>query len=326
MEARAMDSGSRPAAGRRRLGRGLSALLGDDDGTVESVSVLPMVTTDDALASKGQSDCEINLENIERNPGQPRRDFDQAAIDELADSIRRHGVLQPLLVRPGEAGSYQLIAGERRWRAAQQAGLERVPCRIISFSDQQATEAALEENLKREDLNVLEKALAFREYLERFGGTIEDLARQLSMSRANVSNTIRLLELPEPVQELLRSESLSAGHARALLPLSSDRQVILAKQVAEQHLSVRRTEEAVRTILSELKGAGTAFETDAGSAPAASAGQLTSHVQSLQNILRDQLQARVEIRVRGRESGQVVIHFADNKAFERIVARLRKSA
>ena len=112
-----MDSGSRPAAGRRRLGRGLSALLGDDDGTVESVSVLPMVTTDDALASKGQSDCEINLENIERNPGQPRRDFDQAAIDELADSIRRHGVLQPLLVRPGEAGSYQLIAGERRWRA-----------------------------------------------------------------------------------------------------------------------------------------------------------------------------------------------------------------
>lgn len=322
MEARALGSAGRSLTARTRLGRGLSALLGGDDPAEELPEVIPMDSVTEVSDGTGR---QIRLELIERNPGQPRRDFDQAAIDELADSIRRHGVLQPLLVRPaeGDSDAYQLIAGERRWRAAQQAGLEFVPCHVISFSDQQASEAALEENLKREDLNILEKALAFREYLERFGGTIEDLARQLSMSRASVSNTIRLLELPDAIQELLRNDSISAGHARALLPLSIERQVMLAKQVAEQQLSVRRTEDAVRNLLRAAEESP--VRSEAGEESAASIG-VTSHVLSLQNMLRDALQARVEIRVRGGDSGQIVIHFGNNKDFERIVGRLRKAS
>ena len=191
------------------------------------------------------------MELIERNPFQPRREFEPAAIDELAESIRKHGILQPLLVRArtdGEAG-YQLIAGERRWRAAQQVGMETVPCRVIQFEDRQACEAALEENLKREDLNVLEKAAAFKDYLERFGGTIEELGRQLSMNRATVSNMMRLLELPESIQQLLRSNKITGGHAKALLPLSEAQQNELARQIEQEQLSVRRVEEIAREML-----------------------------------------------------------------------------
>jgi len=273
---------------------------------------------------------EIAMELIERNPFQPRRDFDQAGIDELADSIRRHGLLQPLLVRTradGEAG-YQLIAGERRWRAAQQVGLETVPCRVIEFGDRQATEAALEENLKRADLNVLEKAQAFKEYLDRFGGTIEELARQLSMSRANVSNMMRLLELPEPVQQLLREDRISGGHARAILPLSEAQQCELARQIEQEQLSVRRAEEIVR----EMLKAGTLplptdVPADPGqSDPAAETPTPTNHVLSLRDNLRDMLGARIDIKQKKNNSGQIVIHFSNHDDFERIVGHLRKSA
>ncbi|MCB1632909.1 MAG: ParB/RepB/Spo0J family partition protein, partial [Pseudomonadales bacterium] len=179
---------------KRRLGRGLNALLGSAGDAANSADDRPVLR----IAAPPGSD-EIALELIERNPFQPRREFEQSSIDELTDSIRKHGVLQPLLVRQkpnGEAG-YQLIAGERRWRAAQQAGLESIPCRVIDCEDRSVSEAALEENLKRQDLNVIEKAQAFKDYLDRFGGTIEELARQLSMNRATVSNMMRLLELPE---------------------------------------------------------------------------------------------------------------------------------
>lgn len=222
-----------------------------------------------------------------------------------------------------------IVAGERRWRAAQQAGLETVPCRVIEFSDRQATEAALEENLKREDLNVLEKANAFRDYLAQFGGTIEDLARQLSMSRANVSNLMRLLELPEPVQELLRSDRISSGHARALLPLPPAQQVQLSAQIEKEQLSVRRTEEIVREL---LKSAATmdanSVGTDAAaeSATTEAAPEPTNHVLSLQNTLRELLGAKIDIRQKKNHSGQIVIHFSDNQDFERILANLRRTA
>ncbi|MFM7864995.1 MAG: ParB/RepB/Spo0J family partition protein, partial [Planctomycetaceae bacterium] len=231
-----------------------------------------------------------------------------------------------LIVRKRENGEpgFQLIAGERRWRAAQQIGLERVPCRVIQFSDRQASEAALEENLKREDLNVLEKALAFREYLDRFGGTIEDLARQLSMSRANVSNIMRLLELPEPVQQLVRSDRLSAGHARAILPLSAVQQVLVAEQIEKEQLSVRRVEELVRELLSQPEAAA---ESVAADEPAAVVPpELSNHVLSLQTALRDVLGAKIEIRLKKNDIGQIVIHFRGNDDFERLVGRLRKAA
>ena len=327
MEAQATEqSGGQPFL-KRRLGRGLSALLGSGDSEMpDQPAILPLHPT---AGPPAPGSDEISLELIERNPLQPRREFDQAAIDELAESFRRHGVLQPLVVRPRPEGGYMIVAGERRWRAAQQAGLETVPCRVIEFSDRQATEAALEENLKREDLNVLEKAAAFRDYLARFGGTIEDLARQLSMSRANVSNLMRLLELPEPVQELLRSDRITAGHARALLPLSPEQQVLLSKQIETEQLSVRRTEEIVRELLKAAAAtdASTASADESSTVPTAADAvpEPTNHVLSLQNTLRELLGAKIEIRQKKNQSGQIVIHFADTQDFERIFGNLRKA-
>ena len=310
---------------KRRLGRGLSALLGGgmDDSENPRPATIPMHS---ASAPPAPASDEISLELIDRNPFQPRRDFDQAAIDELADSIRKHGLLQPLLVRArqdGEAG-YQLIAGERRWRAAQQVGMETVPCRVIEFGDRQASEAALEENLKREDLNVLEKARAFKDYLDRFGGTIEELARQLSMSRANVSNMMRMLELPESVQKLLREDRITGGHAKAILPLSEAQQFELAKQIELEQLSVRRTEEIVREM---LKAGTMALPTDADAAASTSEKPaMSNHVLSLQQSLRDMLGAKIDIKQKKNDSGQIVIHFGSNDDFERIVGHLRKAS
>jgi ParB family chromosome partitioning protein len=311
---------------KRRLGRGLNALLGSgsmEDSEGARPATIPMHA---ASAPPAPASDEISLELIERNPFQPRRDFEQAAIDELADSIRRHGILQPLLVRAkpdGEAG-YQLIAGERRWRAAQQVGMETVPCRVIEFGDRQASEAAIEENIKREDLNVLEKARAFKEYLDRFGGTIEELARQLSMSRANVSNMMRLLELPDAVQKMLREDKISGGHAKAILPLSEAQQIELARQIEQEQLSVRRTEEIVRDM---LKAGTLSLPTaSSGSSSSAATPAVSNHVLSLQDNLRDVLGAKIDIRQKKNDSGQIVIHFGNNEDFERIVGRLRKAA
>ena len=305
---------------KRRLGRGLNALLGngaDEDSNTQNGQMI-------AFTLPGPSSDEIALELIERNPFQPRREFEQSAIDELADSIRKHGILQPLLVRPkpsGEAG-YQLIAGERRWRAAQQVGLESIPCRVITFEDKQVSEAALEENLKRQDLNVLEKAQAFKDYLDRFGGTIEELGKQLSLNRATVSNMMRLLELPSEVQAMLRSDRITAGHAKAILPLSESQQCELARQIEQEQISVRRTEEIVREVLQT--GATALPTTTAEEKPAKP--ELSNHVLSLQDHLRQHLGARIDIKLKKNEAGQIVIHFGGNDDFERIVGQLRKAA
>ena len=297
---------------KRRLGRGLNALLGS------SPTELPDATPPIKLHTPEQD--EVSVELIERNPFQPRREFEQSAIDELAESIRKHGILQPLLVR-ATGDSYQLIAGERRWRACQQVGMDTVPCKVVALEDQQVCEAAIEENLKRQDLNVVEKAQAFKDYLANFGGTIEDLARQLSMNRSTISNMLRLLELPEIVQTAVRKDRISGGHARALLPLPADAQVELARQIGEQHLSVRKTEEAVRAM---LKPAAPTHQPEAHDTAPVKA-EMTPHVLSLQDQLREHLAAKVEIRLKKQDAGQIVIHFGSNDDFERIVSRLRQA-
>ena len=297
---------------KRRLGRGLNALLGSANEDAE----LPNPTV--RLHSPEQD--EISAELIEPNPFQPRREFDQKAIDELAESIRKHGVLQPLLVRASGDG-YQLIAGERRWRASKQVGLDTIPCRVVELEDKAVCEAAIEENLKREDLNVIEKALAFKEYLDKFGGTIEDLAKQLSMNRSTISNMLRLLELPDEVQDAVRKERISGGHARALLALKPEAQIELAKQVQELQLSVRKTEEAVRAILKPApENDDTKNQKAAEPKP-----ELTPHVISLQDQLREHLAAKVDIKLKKQDSGQIVIQFQSNDDFERIVGKLRNA-
>lgn len=329
MEAHAIDHDQAGQGNfKRRLGRGLNALLGSgsEEHSGHSPSTIPMHALS---APPAPASDEIAMELIERNPFQPRREFEPGAIDELAESIRKHGILQPLLVRArpdGEAG-YQLIAGERRWRAAQQVGMETVPCRVIQFEDRQACEAALEENIKREDLNVLEKAAAFKDYLERFGGTIEELGRQLSMNRATVSNMMRLLELPDSIQQLVRSNKITGGHAKALLPLSEAQQNELALQIEQEQLSVRRVEDIVR----ELLRAGTlplpnmAEATSTESAEGDSSPNPSNHVLGLQDFLRGHFGAKIDIRQKKNNAGQIVIHFTNSDDFERIVGRLRNA-
>ncbi len=224
----------------RRLGRGLEALLGR-----------PLNAADEPQAEgAGEPSRDglllLHVFEIENNPFQPRRDFDDAAIAELADSLEQHGMIQPLVVRRhGER--YQLISGERRLRAAIKAGWQHVPAQVREADDRQMSEVAIVENLQRKDLNPLEKAASFQQYLERYGCTQEELAGRLSIDRSTIANLIRLLELPEAIQQAVRSGQLSQGHARALLPLGDEHeQIAFSRRIREESLSVRATEELVQ--------------------------------------------------------------------------------
>ena len=297
---------------RRRLGRGLNALLG-------------MAPTGPSTEAEPGTSSNISVDLIDRNPFQPRHEFDPAALNELADSIRQHGVLQPVLVRSA-GGGYQLIAGERRLIAAKKAGLQEIPCRVLALTDQQVSEVALEENLKRQDLNVLEKATAFQGYLDRYGCSIEVLSRRLSLDRSTVSNMVRLLELPEAVKADLRSDKISAGHARALLSLKSDSdRVTLCDRIQKEGLSVRKIEEAVRDLNASLDDSVVSIK---GKKPKSQTTivELTPHVLSLRDQLRDWLGASVEITLAARDQGKIVIEFQSSDDFERIVGKLHRAA
>lgn len=303
---------------RRRLGRGLNALLGDDVATSDTPT-----TTNSAETTQQGELRQVPVNAIERNPYQPRTEFEESSLRELSDSIQQHGVLQPLLVRALSNGGWQLIAGERRLLAAKQAGLATVPCRVLALEEQQVCEVALEENLKRKDLNVLEKAQAFANYLQQFGRTVEELAKQLSLDRSTVANMLRLLDLAEPVKQSLRSDKITGGHARALLSLPTEKQIALCQRIEAEALSVRATEAAVRELLAESKPSAetVAFDPQHKSKPTA-----TQHVLSLQGQLRDLLGVPVEIKLRGKESGQIMITFGSNDDFERVLRVIRRAA
>ncbi len=216
----------------RRLGRGLDALLGPHPGDPESRS----------SASGGGGRRTAPVAAIDRNPRNPRRDFRREDLDELAASLKQHGIVQPLVVRPapGAAERYELIAGERRWRAAQIAGLHEVPVTILDVSDRQALELAIVENVQRADLNPVEEARGYHALMEEFDYTQADLGTTIGKSRVHVTNTLRLLKLPEPVLALLESGTLSAGHGRALLAAREPER--LAQLAVDKNLSVRQTE------------------------------------------------------------------------------------
>jgi len=300
---------------RRRLGRGLSALLGSG-ASGEGFEQGNLATGDNS---------QIHVELIDRNPFQPRRDFDPQAINELADSIRQHGILQPLLVRAVGDG-YQLIVGERRLIAAKKAGLELVPCQVLELNDQQVYEVALEENLKRQDLNAIEKAQAFQEYMNQFQCSIEEVARRFSLDRSTVSNMMRLLELPEKLQTDLRTGTISAGHARALLSLPEAEQLKFAEMIQKNGLSVRRVEEMIRqraTRQAESEAVATDAPTE--EIPVLKFGR-TAHIDSLEQQLCEAIGTKVQIKLKKKESGQIVIDFQSNDDFERILGFLRRAA
>ena len=221
----------------RGLGRGLGALLGDA-----------------ALQTESADSLYLPISQVESCAGQPRKHFDDAALADLADSIREHGIIQPLTVRKLAWGYYQIIAGERRWRASRMAGLKEVPVRILTADEQRAMEMALVENLQREDLNPIEEAKGYRALQDVYGMTQDDVAQSVGKSRPAVANATRLLALSEPVLKLVEDGTLSAGHARALLPLSDpEMQLAAAKTVIEKGLSVRRAEALAAQLLKDTQ-------------------------------------------------------------------------
>ncbi len=225
----------------RRLGRGLSALMAD-----VQPQEAPESTQTSAPAQARRTDQTIPVDRIYPNPDQPRRSFTRAQLDELSESIREKGVLQPLIVRPrpGHEGDYEIVAGERRWRAAQIAQLHEVPALIRDFNDTEVLEVAIIENIQRADLNPLEEAMGYRQLMDRFGHTQERVAEALGKSRSHIANLLRLLNLPESVQTMVSEGHLSAGHARALI--TSDNPETLAKTVVARGLSVRETEKLAK--------------------------------------------------------------------------------
>ena len=216
------------------LGRGLGALLGDD-----------------VLKPEAAGNLYLPISQVENCSAQPRKLFDEAALAELADSIREHGVIQPLTVRKLSSGYYQIIAGERRWRAARLAGLTEIPAVVIEADDQKAAELALVENLQREDLNPMEEAAGYQSLIQTYHMTQEEAARRVGKSRSAVANAMRLLGLQPGVRKLVEEGSLSAGHARALLPLSPALQTKAAETVVQGQLSVRQTEVLAKKLLTE---------------------------------------------------------------------------
>jgi ParB family transcriptional regulator, chromosome partitioning protein len=258
--------------------------------------------------------AELLVDSISPNTRQPRQVFDEEALEELKTSIREVGFLQPIVVREAGPGSYELVMGERRWRAAQQLGFEAIPAIIRETRDDSMLLDALLENIHRANLNPLEEAAAYQQLLEEFGATHEELAKRIGRSRPQISNTIRLLNLPNAVQLRVAAGVLSAGHARALLALErSDQQEVLAGRIVAEGMSVRATEEAVAVALAE-------------GAPAKKAAvkRAKPHAPGL-NDLADRLSDHFETRVRveiGRRKGRILVEFATVDDLERIVGML----
>jgi ParB family chromosome partitioning protein len=285
---------------KRRLGRGLDALLGMADGNSGGTAV-----TDQT---------QVPVERIQINPHQPRKAFDAEEMAALSSSVRSHGILQPLVVRV-VGDQYQLVAGERRLRAAQEVGLPSVPVRIVNFNDQEVMEAALIENLQRTDLNPIEKAQGFKDYLERFKMNHDELAKRIGLARSTITNLVNLLELVPEVQEAVRTNQITEGHGKLLKGIKDpERQVSLYKQIVAQGLSVKATEAFLRAKKEE----------QASAEPRTPPEEKTNHVRSIEDELRQKLSTRVEIRLRGKDRGQIVIHFESNDDFMRVVETLRK--
>lgn len=280
----------------RGLGKGLAVLLGE----------APDIPDEDTQLS-GKS---LSIESLSPGQFQPRTRFDDAEIEALADSIRQQGIIQPLLVRPTPNGAtgYEIIAGERRWRAAQRAGLHDVPVVIREIDDDSALEMALVENLQRQDLGPMEEAEAFARLIEEFGHTQEKIAESLGKSRSHVANTLRLRSLPAPVREMLDEGTLSAGHARALL--GADDPVSTAKQVVHRGLNVRQTESLIRHQQETLKKRPNISDA------------IDPNIRALEGELTNQIGLRVKITPKG-EGGSVHISYRTLDQLDGLLKRFR---
>ncbi len=291
-----------------RLGRGLDALLSSQL---------------EEQAATATAASEVPVEAIENIPSQPRKTFDEDELAALSNSIRSHGVLQPLVVR--QVGNrFQLIAGERRLRAARSVGLSAVPVRVVDFNDQQTVEAALIENIQRADLNPVEKATGFADYLSRFKMTHEQLAQRLGLARSTITNLLALLDMPPEIQNAVRVGQLTLGHAKLLKGVGKhDRQLSLFKEIIARGLSVHATEAMLKQQAAEATSASANGDEPADNGTKESQFK-TAHVVAIEDELRKKLGVKLEIKVRARDKGQIVLAFESNDDFERLVEVLRK--
>ncbi len=273
---------------RRGLGRGLSALMAD-------------VAETQTVVAQGSAEQFVPIEQISPNPDQPRKRFDPEDLNDLANSIREKGVIQPLIVRRRQDGSFEIVAGERRWRASQMAQMHELPVIIREFTDVEVLEVAIIENIQRADLNSIEEAAGYRQLMDRFGHTQEKMAEALGKSRSHIANLLRLLNLPDAVLDLVRTGDLSAGHARTLVPAADP--VKLAKQIVAGGLSVRATEALVKK------------DQASGNPPAARkpnpvSAEKDADMRALEHDLAANLGMKVTLNHKsGQEAGQLIVNY-----------------
>ncbi len=297
---------------RKGLGRGLAALLGEDPAA-------PPATSDQDRATPRQ--LSLPIEHLVPNRYQPRTRFDEDALAQLADSIREKGIIQPIVVRRAkEAQRYEIVAGERRWRAAQRAQLHQVPVVVRDFSDAEALEIAILENIQRQDLNAVEEALAYRRLQREFNYTQEQLGQALGKSRSHIANTLRLLGLPETVRTMVVDGKLTAGHARTLV--AADQPETLARRIVAEGLNVRQAEELVAGEKSVKTGAKPKAGAPGGSAPRP---EKDADTLALESSLSDQLGLKVTIVLDGQgEAGELRISFRDFDQLDDLCRRLSR--
>jgi ParB family chromosome partitioning protein len=288
------------------LGRGLDALISMDD-------------TPTAVGS-GASISDVDIDLIHPNPNQPRREFDEEALSELADSIALIGIIQPITLRSQEDGTYLIIAGERRWRAAQKAGLLHVPAYIRTAEDSDVMEMALIENIQREDLNAIEVSLAYQQLIDQYGLTQEELAARVGKKRTTVTNSLRLLKLPAELQLAIKNKTLSMGHARALLPLEdAELQIQLYKLIVENDLPVRKVESLVRDY---LEGKISDFTPQTQQPKPKVAADQAELFELLTEHLSQMFSAKVKMTCNDKGQGRITIPFKNDKELEHIIALL----
>lgn len=278
---------------KKGLGKGLGALL----------------NTEESVDSILEPSMELKISQIEPNKSQPRTEFDQEKLNILADSIKKYGVLQPIVVKKLENGFYRIIAGERRWRASKLAGLTKIPVVIRDYDDQETMEIALVENLQREDLNPFEEARGYRELMDLFSMTQEQVAQKVGKSRSAVANSIRLLSLSDEIKELVLKKELTVGHVRALLATDNEGiQLMTARQIVHDGLTVRQTEALIKNLLKEKKVKKVSSVDE----------ELRRYLTTLEKKLSDSLGTKVTIQSK-KNRGKIEIEYYNNDDFERIM-------
>lgn len=294
------------------LGRGL------DDITTPGKGLGALISTNDVQTSGSSKINEVPISQIERNPNQPRHEFDKEALEELANSIREIGIVQPITLRQISEGRYQIIAGERRWRASQLAGLTSIPAYIRTINDENVMEMALVENIQREDLNAVEIALAYQHLLDNTGMTQEKVAERVGKKRTTVANFLRLLKLPAQVQMALQKKEIDMGHARALLSLDDPKmQIKVFKDIVKNGYSVRKVEELIQQIKS-----GESVEI--GKKKIKATAQLPENIESARQHIAKLTGQKVQLTMNATGKGKLSIPFASEEELQRILALIKE--